>query len=207
MDKLERQEKFKTWLSKMGAVVQDTTNIYELVRFKTVNGVSVVYTGKKGITFTGESELAYEKFMNGKPWRVVNRKRKQLRDKKARLAARDGKRCFAHGEKMNFDDLTIEHILSFSHGGTDNENNLCLACEPCQRALGNLPITKKIRIIAEKRQEFFAKEKVTKAKRFDATNDGSMIPLQRIDTGHLKPGCNHPITEFCGLCEEGPFHV
>lgn len=153
MDKLEKQEKFKTWLNKMGAVVQDTTNIYELVRFKTVNGVSVVYTGKRGITFTGESEAAYDKFISGKQWRVVNRKRKQLRDKKAKLAARDGKRCFVHDEKMNFDDLTIEHLLNFSHGGSDNMNNLALVCQPCNTALGRLPITKKIEFIIQKRKE------------------------------------------------------
>ena len=62
----------------------------------------------------------------------------------------------------------------------------------------------------------------TEAKRFDSINDGSIIeikntgnidpevadmqravyemvtgmaPLQRINTGHLKPGCNHPNTE------------
>ena len=154
MDKLDRQEKFKTWLNKMGAVVQDTTNQYELVRFKTVNGTSVIYTGKRGITFTGESEAAYEKFKNGKPWRVINRKRQQLRAKKSRLAARDGKRCFIHGEKMKFDDLTIEHLLNFSHGGTDNLNNLCLACDPCNKQLGRLPITKKIELIMQLRKEY-----------------------------------------------------
>lgn len=174
---LTRKKQFITWLNKMGAEVLDPTNPFELIRFRTQNGVSVIYTGKKGVTFTGESEEAYGLFNRGKKWKVVDRKRKNLRAKKARLAARDGKACFIHGEKMNFDDLTIEHILSFSHGGTDNENNLCLACEPCQKALGNLPITKKIRIIAEKRQEFFAGVKQTKAKREAAKNEGMNLDV------------------------------
>lgn len=169
---LSKQKKFVTWLNKMGAEVLDPTNPYEVIRFRTQNGVSVIYTGKKGITFTGEAREAYIAFDAGKKWKAIDRKRKNLRAKKARLAARDGKACFIHGEKMNFDDLTIEHLLSFSHGGSDNENNLCLACEPCQKALGNLPITKKIRIIAEKRKEFFAKQKLTKAERFAAVNEG-----------------------------------
>lgn len=151
---LDKQEKFKTWLSKKGAIILDTTNPYELIRFKTENGVSVVYTGKRGITFTGESEEAYDKFMDGKPWKTVSRRRKQLRAKKARLAARDGKRCFAHGEKMNFDDLTIEHLLSFSHGGSDNENNLALVCNPCGDKLGNMPITKKIELMQKLRRQY-----------------------------------------------------
>lgn len=63
---IAKQDKFKSWLSEMGAVVLDTTNPYELVRFKTENGVSVIYEGKKGVTFTGESEEAYDKFTTGK---------------------------------------------------------------------------------------------------------------------------------------------
>ncbi|MCA9325429.1 HNH endonuclease [Candidatus Saccharibacteria bacterium] len=151
---LERQSKFKTWLTKQGAIVLDPTNEYELVRFRTENGVSVVYTGKRGITFTGESEEAYERFKDGKSWKTVSRRRKQLRAKKARLAARDGKRCFAHGEKMNFDDLTIEHLLNFSHGGSDHESNLALVCKPCGTQLGNLPITKKIELMQKLRRNY-----------------------------------------------------
>ena len=152
--KLERVAKFKTWLSNSGAVVLDPTNEFEVVRFKTENGVSVVYTGKRGITFTGESEEAYGKFKNGKAWKTVNRRRKQLRAKKARLAARDGKRCFAHGQKLNFDDLTIEHLLAFSHGGSDHESNLALVCKPCGDKLGTLPITKKIELMQKLRREY-----------------------------------------------------
>lgn len=148
---LDKQEKFKTFLNKMGAAVLDPTNPYELVRFRTENGVSVIYTGKRGLTFTGESEQAYKRFKEGKSWKAISRKRKSLRAKKARLAARDGKRCFAHGERKNFDDLTIEHLLNFSHGGSDNENNLVLVCEGANTALGNLPIAKKIEKIMEMR--------------------------------------------------------
>jgi len=151
--KLERVAKFKTWLSNSGAVVLDPTNEFEVVRFKTENGVSVVYTGKRGTTFTGESGEAYDKFKDGKAWKTVNRRRKQLRAKKARLAARDGKRCFAHGQKLNFDDLTIEHLLAFSHGGSDHASNLALVCKPCGEVLGALPVTKKIELIQALRRE------------------------------------------------------
>jgi hypothetical protein len=159
---LDKQERFKNWLGKMGAVVLAPTNEYELVRFKTENGTSVIYTGKRGLTFTGESEEAYDKFSRGTTWKTVSRKRKSLRAAKAKLAARDGKRCFAHGEKMNFDDLTIEHLLSFSQGGSDNENNLCLVCDPCNAALGNLPITKKIEKMMQLRKEYLASIKEQK---------------------------------------------
>lgn len=148
---LERAQRFKNWLSKMGAVVIDPTNEYELVRFKTDNGVSVIYTGKRGITFTGESEEAYDKFTDGKTWKTVTRRRKNLRARKIVLATRDGKKCFAHGNKQTFDQLTIEHLLNFSHGGSDNDNNLALVCSGANSLLGNLPVTKKIDAIIEMR--------------------------------------------------------
>jgi len=143
---MKNTEKFKTWLSKKGAVILDPTNPWEVVRFKTINGVSVVYTNKSGhLTFTGESEAAYTAYTNNKSWKAVDRKRKALKARKAKLAARDGKMCFFCLYKLGFDALTIEHLLSVSHGGSDNDNNLALACDPCNTALGNMPVVKKIR--------------------------------------------------------------
>ena len=143
---MKNAEKFKTWLSKKGAVILDPTNPWEVVRFKTVNGVSVVYTNKNGhLTFTGESDAAYKAYTNNRSWKAVDRKRKALKARKAKLAARDGKMCFFCLYKLGFDALTIEHLLSVSHGGSDNDNNLALACDHCNTALGNMPVAKKIK--------------------------------------------------------------
>lgn len=139
-------EKFKTWLNACGAEVLLPTNEWELVRFRTVNGVSIVYRNKyEELTFTGESMKAYKLFGDGKRWRVVNRKRAVMNGLKNRIAARDGKKCFFC--EYFYKELamyTVEHILSFSHGGPDNVNNLALACPPCQKELGNMSITQKI---------------------------------------------------------------
>ena len=149
---MDKFEKFKNWLEKKGAIVLPPTNQWEVVRFKTINGVSVVYTNKHGhLTFTGESDKAYEAYRNNRNWKAVDRKRNVLKQKKAKIATRDGKKCFACIKKLGFDDLTIEHLLSFSHGGSDNINNLCLLCKPCNEEFGNLPITKKIELIVAKR--------------------------------------------------------
>ena len=144
--------KFKSWLTKRGAVVLDPTNQWEVVRFKTVNGVSVIYTKANGrLTFTGESDEAYKAYKANKVWKSVDRKRQNLRAHKARLATRDGKKCFCCNAKLGYDELTIEHLLSFSHGGTDNDNNLCLVCKPCNKLLGNLPVAKKVELIMQSR--------------------------------------------------------
>lgn len=139
-------EKFKTWLGKQGAEVLPPTNEWEVVRFRTTNGVSVIYTKANGrLTFTGESDKAMSRFEKGESWKIIDRKRQALRQQKARLASRDGKECFFCAVKHgNLDSYTVEHLLSFSHGGTDNINNLCLACEPCNTKVGNWPVVKKI---------------------------------------------------------------
>lgn len=145
-------EKFKTWLGNCGAEVLAPTNPYELVRFRTENGVSVVYTGKRGTTFTGESEQAYNLFKQGKKWRVISRKRQQLTHLKARIASRDGKECFYCGVRFkNLDRYTVEHLLNFSHGGTENINNLALACQPDNLAVGNMSIVEKVKYRDAKR--------------------------------------------------------
>jgi hypothetical protein len=138
-------DKFQKWLRNRGAVVLDPTNQWEVLRFRTGWGVSIIYKNKNGLrTFTGESKKAYAAFQGEGKWKAVDRKRQSLRAKKARLAARDGKKCFFHGERMGFDQLTIEHLLAVSHGGTDHEDNLCLTCEPCNKAVANKPITQKM---------------------------------------------------------------
>lgn len=104
----------------------------------------------KGQFVAGERAHPTTEFQKGMtPWNKG--KRQQLRQRKAKLAARDGKKCFVHGDPRGFDELTIEHVLSFAHGGTDNDNNLILVCEEANRELGNLPVAKKIELIIEKR--------------------------------------------------------
>lgn len=149
--------KFKTWLGEQGAEVLLSTNQWEVVRFRTANGVSVVYTNARGNnTFTGESDKAWRLYKRGKPWRVVDRKRLYLGQRKNIIANRDGgRKCFFCGLpaiKKYAEDVTIEHLLSFSHGGSDNINNLCLACKPCNDKLGNMAVVDKIRYYVKHRQ-------------------------------------------------------
>lgn len=139
------EEKFKKYLTDRGAVVLPPTNPWEVVRFRTQNGVSVVYTNKHGhLTYTGESAKAYEFFKAGRKWTAVDRKRQSLKAQKVKIAERDGKICFFHGEKLDYDKLTIEHLLEFSKGGSDHIANLALACEDCNKAVVGMSVTEKM---------------------------------------------------------------
>lgn len=147
-------EKFKTWLAEQGAEILPTTNEWEDVRFKTGNGVSVVYhNAKGGHTLTNDAEKAYALFKQGKGWKVITRARQHLGQMRSRLASRDGgMRCFfCYRTPTPANPLTIEHLLNFSHGGSDNLNNLCLACKNCQRIIGRTAVTKKMEYYFNKR--------------------------------------------------------
>lgn len=153
--------KFKKFLTDSGAVVLDPTNEWELVRFRTSNGVSVIYENKKGQqTFTNEAGKAFDAFDEGKKWKAVNRKRRTLRAKKAVLATRDGRKCFFDGQPYELDDLTIEHLLNVSHGGTDHMSNLALACDDCNTAVGNMAITQKMAYRDKMLKKYTAKREI-----------------------------------------------
>lgn len=147
----EQIQSFKEWLHNNGAQVLDPTNDYELVRFRNANGIGVIYEGKRGLSFTGESAEGWRRFKRGENWKIVTRKRRNLSHKKDELALRDGLRCFAHGDTKHINELTIEHLLSFSQGGNDNNNNLVLVCKPANDKLSNLPLSQKIELIMQMR--------------------------------------------------------
>ena len=145
-------EQFIEWLHNQGAEVLDPTNPYELVRFRNANGVGIVYEGKKGRSYVGEAAIGWQKFKRGENWKLINRKRSRLTERKKELARRDGEKCFAHGNAMELSALTIEHLLSFSQGGNDNNNNLVLVCDSANKLLANKSLAEKIELIIQMRR-------------------------------------------------------
>lgn len=63
--------------------------------------------------------------------------------KRRKILLRDGNKChYCHREYT--DDLppTFDHIVGLKDGGTDDLNNLVLACWPCNNARANDPTWK-----------------------------------------------------------------
>ncbi len=150
MTHISELDNFERFLTKRGAVMQPLTNEWEVLRFKTVSGVSVIYKNKAGfLTFTGESLEAFKAYKNKKPWRAVAPRERHEKDIKLRLFVRDGKQCFCCRAKLPKDQLTIEHLLSVGHGGTNNINNLVVMCKPCNLKMGKKPLAIKIKMIAD----------------------------------------------------------
>lgn len=137
--------KFKTFLRSSGAEVLDPTNPYELVRFRTENGVSVMYTGRRGNSFTGEAQEAWDAMQSKNTWTIMPNGLKEKKRKLALVRSRDGDECFYCGKQTDDNSRSLEHILAVEHGGNNSAANLVIACKPCNQAVGHSPIIEKIK--------------------------------------------------------------
>lgn len=139
-----RVDKFKLFLVASGATLLEPTNPYEVVRFRTKNGVSVVYEGKRGYSFTGESAEAFEMMEKKNAWTIIPNGLKEKKRALKSLIERDGVGCFFCTTDTTDENISIEHLLSTSNGGNNNMANLVIACKGCNSAVGDMPIIEKM---------------------------------------------------------------
>jgi 5-methylcytosine-specific restriction endonuclease McrA len=67
----------------------------------------------------------------------VRGRQRRSSSKRTRILARDRYRCQYCGTKGTAFDLTIDHILPGSRGGTTSPENLVAACLPCNQRKGD----------------------------------------------------------------------
>lgn len=79
--------------------------------------------------------------------------RPQLTPYKRLIAIRDGRECFYCGMHLPKDELTIEHMLAVTDGGTHNIKNLVLACTDCNGEAGTLSVAAKFKLREQKRSK------------------------------------------------------
>jgi len=148
-------DKFITFLKASGAEVLETKNDYEVVRFRTVNGVSIIYRKKGGAwTFTGEAEKAWDKMQKKSVWRIEPKGQVRKKNALREVLKRDGSDCFFCLKPTTDENRTLEHLLAVAHGGNNNPANLVIACSPCNLAVGHLAIVEKIK--HRERHQIFA---------------------------------------------------
>ncbi len=150
----ELQNKLEAFAIAGGATVLNPTNEYEIVRFRTNQGVCVIYRAKGGgVSFSGEvAKLAYQAFKSGASWSAVKIVKRAKRSKlEQTIIDRDGNLCFYCGSEL--EEPTLEHLLSTSHGGNNHLSNLVLACGPCNHEAANMAIVDKVKLRERKRQK------------------------------------------------------
>jgi len=150
---LKRQETFEKWLVERGAEVLAPTNEWEVLRFRTGRGVSIVYRKANGtLTFTGESKAAYDGYGNpngpNSGWRGTERTGRKAKSSPtcATLRQRDGDTCFYCHQVVAVEDESVEHLVALTAGGPDHLANMALACRPCNLEAGHLSLMDKLRL-------------------------------------------------------------
>lgn len=152
MTKPFSMDAFKAWLTERGAIVDPPTNPYEILSARTADGVLVAYRDSRGKE-TWPTELTEYR----DAWKAGQqpslspdlRSRVKLRHRVQELAERDGLWCwFCETGFLSVDsrEITIEHLVPLAHGGPNHVSNLVLACGPCNRRAGNLPVSAKVRL-------------------------------------------------------------
>lgn len=143
-----RLKTFRDWLNARGAEILMIAGDYELLRFRTAKGVSIVTRRKSGeIALHGESKEAWNSFLTNGVWRA-NRpvKRRQGRIDIGTIRQRDGDDCFYCLEYVSEEAATEEHLVPITHGGPDHISNKFLAHKDCNQKVGHLSAPEKIQI-------------------------------------------------------------
>jgi 5-methylcytosine-specific restriction endonuclease McrA len=151
-------KRFEEFLQAGGAEILKTTNAWELARFKTANGICVVYQKANGKpSYSNEhAHNAYTAFHEKRKWtagEIVERIRRKTVEEL--LIERDGNECFFCGlffvNADASDRPTLEHLLSISDGGNNHLANLCLAHEKCNKDAASLSIVEKAKLREKRR--------------------------------------------------------
>jgi len=139
----------KTWLQSKGAEILPTTNDFELLRYKGKK-VGVIYsTGNVNAEHVREM---LKSFHNNLKWKdaPVSTGRKVYVKQKVKLLERDGDRCFYCGKPVG-EDITVEHLIPLTSGGTNLLSNMVLAHFKCNQEQGFKPLNEKVQFAIQHR--------------------------------------------------------
>jgi hypothetical protein len=146
---------FTERLMAAGAEILGPTNPYEVMRFRTVYGVGVVYRGRKGETWNAEAVAARDHIETSKKGSlspVAIKGRRTDGGTVQALLIRDGDECFFCGDPLE-GDITVEHLVAVAHGGPNHISNLFLAHAACNQKAGHLAAPHKVRMAIDARSQ------------------------------------------------------
>lgn len=135
------------WLTRNGAEVLQPTSEWEVLRFRANDGTHIVYRKAVG-TFTAAPKTVkvLDCFLQGESWSSGTKKyRGKAKTDVNTLLERDGDGCFLCWLPLG-DDITVEHLCSVVHGGSNHIANKALAHAVCNAELGHCPVMEKIKM-------------------------------------------------------------
>jgi 5-methylcytosine-specific restriction endonuclease McrA len=144
--------KFTARLEAAGAEILAPSNEWELLRFRSNEGVAVIYRNKRGDQIWSEIALRAQDRLNaGKrvsPAPKMPRRRRN--NDKLTIIERDGGECLYCGVQVG-EYGTVEHLVAVAHGGPSHISNKFLACAPCNKAVGHMSAPDKVKLAIQQR--------------------------------------------------------
>lgn len=145
----KRRAKFEEFLTARGAQILQPTNEWEMLRFRSSKGVSIVYrNAQDDLTWTGESADAWNAFTDNLSWRgsKATKRPKKPSVHLQTVFKRDGPDCFFCWCTTTEETRTLEHLVAVAHGGPNHLSNFVIACRKCNGRMGHMSAMEKIRI-------------------------------------------------------------
>jgi hypothetical protein len=149
---------FVTWLQNNECEILKPTSQWEKLRYRhPKSGVCIIHVNKNGVynipaTVTNHIKEASGQ---GEPTAAPKKSRPKVKRRTGtakrplvkRVHSRDGDHCcFCDAPATPERPLTIEHWLSISKGGTNDDANIGLAHEVCNILAGNMAVSEKMKL-------------------------------------------------------------
>lgn len=139
---------FARWCVDQGCICESLTSDWEVLRINAHGKKLILYKNAKDVlNWPFELLQAYKAFCRNDTYKGFVQKFSERRSSatlRKRILQRDGTKCFYCGEEMG-DDVTLEHILAIKHGGVNRIENLACCHEQCNKDVGHLSISQKIK--------------------------------------------------------------
>ncbi|WP_198024365.1 HNH endonuclease [Asaia astilbis] len=139
-----------TFVTERGGCVLTATSVWEVARFTGPGGVCIIYRNANGdLKWNQRAADSWEAWKAGRAWRATPRTKRGPRKRRIKyenLTARDGHDCFYCGKPVSFEEFSIEHLVSLTHGGPDNLTNMAVTHRGCNATAGHLSVVEKVRL-------------------------------------------------------------
>lgn len=68
-----------------------------------------------------------------KEMRTLERRKKITKEERTQIYNKSGGRCAYCGEKINFSDMQVDHVVPLRLGGEDSIENMACSCRSCNK--------------------------------------------------------------------------
>lgn len=141
------KQNFIDYLELMGCEIIPSDNCRESVKFKAGKETCIIYEDHRGkISFNSKYATdIFNAFINNRKFKKNSPSRNNRRRLREAVLKRDGNKCFYTGVEMSPEEMTLEHLVPISKGGSNNLHNLVLCSKQSNARMADKMLIEKIK--------------------------------------------------------------